>query len=183
MIEPAGGILLISDPFLKDPNFMRTVVLLCEHTNEGSFGLVLNRRMDENLGQLINGLENCDIPVSYGGPVQMDTLHFVHQLPHQITGGDEIIPGVYWGGNFEMVIRLIHEQQLDTARIRFFLGYSGWSGGQLVAELEEKSWLTTAGSAPLIFENPESETWKKALHQMGGKYRQLAHYPIDPQLN
>ena len=183
MIQPANGVLLISDPFLKDPNFMRTVVLLCDHNSEGSFGLVLNRPINENLGQLINGLEDSHITVSYGGPVQMDTLHFLHQLPEQITGGDEICDGVYWGGNFETVIRLIHEQQLDEKRIRFFLGYSGWSSGQLDAEMEEKSWLTVQANKHLVFEKDEQSIWKKSLQQMGGEYEQLVNYPIDPQLN
>jgi putative transcriptional regulator len=174
MIQPASGVLLISDPFLKDPNFMRTVVLLCEHNSDGSFGLVLNRRIPETLGDLIKGLEQCKIPVHYGGPVQMDTLHYVHQLPHQIEGGDEICEGVYWGGNFETIIRLIQEEQLDEKRIRFFLGYSGWGSGQLAAEMEEKSWLTVAANARLIFQTPEKEIWKQALHELGGEYGSVA---------
>ncbi|OYW19022.1 MAG: hypothetical protein B7Z54_04795, partial [Sphingobacteriales bacterium 12-47-4] len=76
MIDPGKGILLISDPFLQDPNFMRTVVLLCEHQEEGSFGFVLNRLHSTTMDQLIPDLDDHPIPVYYGGPVQLDTIHF-----------------------------------------------------------------------------------------------------------
>ena len=86
MIDPASGILLIADPFLKDPNFLRTVVLLCEHQTEGSFGFVLNRPIQNTLDELIPELEGHPIPVFDGGPVQKDSLHFLHQLPDEIPG-------------------------------------------------------------------------------------------------
>ena len=101
MIQPAPGILLIADPFLKDPNFLRTVVFLCEHKEEGSFGFVLNRKYENTLDELIPGLEDLKLPVFYGGPVQMDTIHFLHQYPDEIPGSEEVIKGVYWGGDFE----------------------------------------------------------------------------------
>jgi putative transcriptional regulator len=183
MIEPAAGVLLISDPFLKDPNFMRTVVLLCEHNQEGSFGLVLNRDFDHGLHELINGLEDYPIPVYYGGPVQMDTLHFLHQLPDLIPGGHPVAENIYWGGDFDTVVELIKEQRLDMSRIRFYLGYSGWGSGQLAGELEEKSWLTVEATAELVFHNGPEAIWKEALKEMGGEYTQLINYPIDPQLN
>lgn len=183
MIEPANGILLISDPFLKDPNFMRTVVLLCEHREDGTFGLILNRHFEQTLGDLITELEGYNIPVYYGGPVQLDTLHFLHQLPHEIPGGQEVIKGVYWGGDFDLVVQMLKNNTLDTSRIRFYLGYSGWGSGQLNDEMNEKTWLTEKAIAPLIFHKNVNELWKDALKQMGGEYEQLINYPIDPQLN
>ena len=88
MDSPAPGILLIADPFLKDPNFMRTVVFLCEHQDEGSFGFVLNKNYEYTLDELVSGLEDLrKIPVYLGGPVQMDTIHFLHQYPDKIGGG------------------------------------------------------------------------------------------------
>jgi putative transcriptional regulator len=183
MIEPGNGVLLISDPFLKDPNFMRTVVLLCEHNEEGSFGLVLNRKTDHTLSDLITKLEGITTPVYYGGPVQMDTLHFIHQLPQLIPNSQEIASGIYWGGDFEIVSHLLITNQLNTSKIRFYLGYSGWSSGQLGDELKEKSWLTVQATKQLVFEKDEQSIWKKSLQQMGGQYEQLVNYPIDPQLN
>jgi putative transcriptional regulator len=183
MIEPGSGILLISDPFLKDPNFMRTVVLLCEHAPEGSFGLVLNRKTEHKLGHLIDALEGKELDVFYGGPVQQDTLHFLHQLPDLIPGAQQIAKGVYWGGDFETVIALLLKGELDDTKIRFYLGYSGWSGGQLDDELKEKSWLTVQATKQLVFDKDEQSIWKKSVRQMGGQYEQLVNYPIDPQLN
>ena len=107
MIEPAAGILLISDPFLKDPNFMRTVVFLCEHQTQGSFGFVLNRKYENTLDELIPDLEGYKFPLYYGGPVQMDTIHFLHEYQFEIPGGQEVMPGVYWGGDFEKVVEMI----------------------------------------------------------------------------
>ena len=142
MIDPAAGILLISDPFLKDPNFMRTVVFLCEHQQQGSFGFVLNRKYENTIDQIVPELEGFKLPVYYGGPVQTDTLHFLHQYPAEIPGSVEVIKGVHWGGDFDMVLQMIKKNVIDENKIRFFIGYSGWGEGQLNEELTGKSWLT-----------------------------------------
>jgi putative transcriptional regulator len=183
MIEPAAGILLIADPFLKDPNFLRSVVLLCEHQTEGSFGFVLNRPYENTLDELIPELEGLPIPVFEGGPVQKDSLHFLHQLPVEIPGGQEITKGVYWGGDFEAVITLLKEGRMDPGKIRFFIGYSGWSEGQLNTEMTEKTWLTVAAEKELVFHEKHNEIWKDALRHLGGEYEMMINFPLDPQLN
>jgi putative transcriptional regulator len=182
MIDAVPGILLISDPFLKDPNFMRTVVFLCEHRQEGSFGFVLNKRLDHQLGDLIKNAEGIRFPVFEGGPVQKDTLHFLHQVP-DFVGGIEVTDGIYWGGDFEAVLSLLRNNQLNKSDIRFFLGYSGWGEEQLAGELEEKSWITREASRQLVFNIETQQIWKAALADLGGEYSQMIHYPIDPQLN
>lgn len=183
MIEPVPGVLLIADPFLKDPNFMRTVVILCEHKAEGSFGLVLNQKADLTLDELIENIDDTSIPVYYGGPVEINTLHIIHQYGTEIPGSQEIMKGVFWGGNFEAIIEKLKSKTLDTNKIRFFLGYSGWSEGQLDNELKEKTWLTVGATKRLIFHHNTSEIWKSALKQLGGEYEMMANFPIDPQLN
>ena len=183
MVELAPGLILVADPFLKDPNFMRSVVFLCEHQQEGSFGFVLNRKYNKVIGDLISDLDGCTLPVFYGGPVQMDTVHFLHQRPDLIKGGLEIIDGIYWGGDFEELVTLIRDDKIKPQHIRFYICYSGWSEGQLAGELEEKSWLTTLGNKKLVFHQNENQVWQDALKQMGGDYEQLIFYPIDPQLN
>lgn len=177
------GKILIADPFLKDPNFMRSVVFLCDHQEEGTFGFVLNRKYHQNIGELINGLEDCTFPVFYGGPVQLDTVHFLHHRPDVITGGVEIINGIYWGGEFEQVAALIHDKVIKQGMIRFYIGYSGWGEKQLENELKEKSWLTTDGNKKLVFHKEPALIWPDALKQLGGQYEQLINYPLDPQLN
>jgi putative transcriptional regulator len=183
MIEPAPGILLIADPFLKDPNFLRTVVFLCEHKEDGSFGFVLNRKYENTLGELIPELEGIDIPVYYGGPVQMDTIHFLHQYPDEIPGGQQVIQGVYWGGDFDMVVSMIKKENIDFNKIRFYIGYSGWSNGQLNDEMNEKTWLTVEATRKLIFHRNYGEIWKDSLKHLGGDYEIMVNFPIDPQLN
>lgn len=183
MIEPAAGILLIADPFLKDPNFLRTVVFLCEHKEEGSFGFVLNRKYENTLDELIPELEKHPLPVFYGGPVQMDTIHFLHQYPKDIPGGQEVLKGVYWGGDFEAVINMIKNEEIDTSKIRFYIGYSGWSGSQLDNEMKEKSWLTVEATRKLVFHRKHDEIWKDSLKELGGDYEMMVNFPIDPQLN
>lgn len=183
MITPAPGILLIADPFLKDPNFKRSVVFLCEHQEEGSFGFVLNRTYEYSLDELITGVEDLKIPVYYGGPLQMDTIHFLHQYPLQIPGGFKVADDIYWGGDFETAISLLRAGDLDITRIRFYIGYSGWSKGQLIDELQEKSWLTVAATRKLIFHKEINEIWRDALRHLGGDYEMMVNFPIDPQLN
>ena len=183
MADLTPGILLISDPFLKDPNFIRTVVLLCEHKDEGSFGFVLNKTLGQKLGDLVTSAEGIRFPVYDGGPVQKDTLHFLHQCPSLITGGIEIVDGIFWGGDFENVLELLKEDKLSKNDIRFFLGYSGWSEGQLLGELNEKSWITREANKPLVFNMNTQQIWKAALQDLGGEYSQMINYPIDPQLN
>lgn len=183
MIQPGTGVLLIADPFLKDPNFLRTVVFLCEHKAEGSFGFVLNRQYSSTLNELIPELEDHKLPVFYGGPVQQDTIHFLHQYPDIIPGGMEVIKGVYWGGDFDKLVELLKTDSIDTDKIRFFIGYSGWSEGQLEGELKEKSWLTVKATRKLVFHQKHGEIWKDALKQLGGDYEMMINFPIDPQLN
>lgn len=183
MIEAAPGILLIADPFLKDPNFIRTVIVLCEHQEEGSFGFVLNKQFEHTLDELMDGFEGHKIPIFYGGPVQMDTIHFLHQYPEKVTGGLEIMKGVYWGGDFSLLGEMVKNNEIDYNKVRFFIGYSGWGDGQLSNELKEKSWLTATATRKLIFHKQPEEIWKDSLRHLGGDYEMMINFPIDPQLN
>lgn len=183
MVGLSPGLLLISDPFLKDPNFLRTVVLLCEHQQEGSLGFVLNKKFGQTIDELIPDLEGYKLPVFYGGPVQPDTIHFLHQRPDLIEGGFFITDGIYWGGDFEQVVSLITNQALSSKDIRFYIGYSGWGEGQLAEELKGKSWITREGLKKLVFHFNPDLIWKDALKDLGGEYTQMINYPIDPQLN
>ena len=162
---------------------MRTVVFICEHQDEGSFGFVLNKPYELTLDELITNFEGFPIPVYYGGPVQVDTIHFIHQYPELIPGGQEVLKGVYWGGDFEQVTRLIKNQEIDYNKIRFFIGYSGWSDGQLNDELQEKTWLTVAATRKLVFHQKPNDLWKDSLRHLGGDYEIMINFPIDPKLN
>lgn len=183
MIDPGPGILLIADPFLKDPNFLRTVIVLCEHREEGSFGFVLNRQYENTLDELIPELEGFPLPVYYGGPVQVDSIHFLHQYPEEIPGSQEIMKGVYWGGDFDAIVSLIKNENMNPDKIRFYIGYSGWGEGQLTEEMKEKTWLTVNATRKLIFHPNYNDIWKDSLKHLGGDYEIMVNFPIDPQLN
>lgn len=183
MIEPGPGILLIADPFLKDPNFLRTVVLLCDHTADGSFGFVLNKKIAQTLNELLVNFDDFKLPVYYGGPVQTDTIHFVHQYPDLIPDSVKVSNDIYWGGNFETVAALIKNNSINPNKIKFFIGYSGWGKEQLTCELDEKSWLTVTATKKLVFTTPPTDVWKGSLQHLGGEYEMMVNFPIDPQLN
>ncbi|MBA4145014.1 MAG: hypothetical protein C0523_04565 [Cytophaga sp.] len=182
-VNPGKGKMLVSEPYLADPNFERTLVLLCEHNDEGSFGFVLNKPSIARMGDVLEDLKGLDAPVYIGGPVQQDTLHFIHQCA-DLEGATEITPGVFWGGNFEGLLVNLDIQKVNVDDVKFFLGYSGWAAGQLEGELKTDSWIVSDRITPeLIFETDYQEMWKKALRIMGGRFSVYSNYPADPRDN
>ena len=162
---------------------MRTVVFMCRHSDEGSFGFVLNKAVEQTLDLLITGLDGTEVPVYYGGPVQTDTGHYIHQYPDLIPDCYKISDEIYWGGDFETVKTLLNSNKIENDKIKFFVGYSGWEKGQLAEELAEKSWLTATTTRNLVFNTAPEDVWKESLKHLGGEYEMLINYPIDPQLN
>jgi len=183
-IEPQKGDLLISEPFLNDPNFVRTVVLLCEHNEEGSFGFVLNKPSQITIHELIEEVDERDDTVYVGGPVQQNTLQFIHRNNDLIEGGMEVSEGLYWGGNFEQMLTILDGNLIGKNEIKFFVGYSGWAAGQLKDELELNSWIIFRNvGVEKIFDTNVESLWKEVLKTMGGKYKIISNFPVDPRLN
>lgn len=182
--QPKKGDLLISEPFLPDPNFERTVVLLCEHNEEGSFGFVLNKPSLLKYSDVVEEAKDFHQALYVGGPVQQDTLHFLHRSGDLIEGSAEVGNGIYWGGNYEQLQILIDTKQLKPRDFKFFLGYSGWGAGQLEVELKEKTWIVSNSATPnQVFDMDAAKLWKLILDNMGGKFKMMSNYPIDPRLN
>jgi putative transcriptional regulator len=182
-IAPEKGRLLISEPFLPDPNFERTVVLLCEHNEEGSFGFVLNKPSVLKVTEVLEDVLSLESIVYVGGPVQQDTLHFIHRNS-TVENAVEIASNVYWGGDFETLVTMVDTKQIPVDDIRFFLGYSGWGPGQLDAELEQDSWIVCNFiNEQLLFDTDPQVMWRKALESMGGRFSVYSNYPTDPRLN
>lgn len=167
---------------MGDTNFERSVVLVCEHSPSGTFGLVLNHPADIHLSDVIDDV-HPDLPLFIGGPVQQNTLHFIHRRPDLIDGSIQVVDGLYWSGDFEQVKRAVNVGTLTERDARFFIGYSGWNGGQLAGELSQKSWIVSRTTADFLFDTPTKEFWRGVLKRMGGAYKSMAHYPIDPRLN
>lgn len=182
-LQPKAGVILVSEPYLPDPNFERTIILLTEHNEEGSIGFILNKPSDNKLGEVMEDLDNYKGSIFIGGPVQQDTLHILHRHAG-ISNSVELSDGIYWGGDFEEIASLIETSQIDQDQLRFFLGYSGWSPGQLEDELKEKSWIITDHvTQELVFETSYDQMWRKALKNMGGRFSLYSNYPVDPRMN
>lgn len=178
-----SGKILLSNPFLKDPNFLRSVVLICEYDKQGTVGFVLNKQYNQTLSEVLNINTDIEFPLYYGGPVEIDTLHFLHQRPDLITDSLHLTDNIYWGGNFEETILQINAGNILPHEIKFCIGYSGWSGGQLEAEIEEQSWIITNATNAIIFNKKVDSLWKDVLVSMGGEYKIISGFPLDPQSN
>lgn len=184
-LAPQKGRVLISEPFLNDPNFTRSVVLLTEHNDEGTVGFVLNHALELSLADVVADPTLPDIPLIKGGPVELNTIHFIHTLGEDIADSQLIEPGLWWGGNFDVAIGGIKDSPDKLSRFKFFLGYSGWSPGQLDDELERDSWVVSTLSArEVVAPVVQSQAlWKKAMNRLGGEFRILSNSPLDPQWN
>ena len=128
---PKKGCLLIAEPtILNDMSFNRSVILLTEHSEDGSVGFILNKPLAYSINDLIPEIDT-NFVIYNGGPVEQDNLYFLHNVPELIPDSIEISYGLYWGGNFETTKELINAGKLSKENIRFFLGYSGWETNQL----------------------------------------------------
>jgi putative transcriptional regulator len=119
-----------------------------------------------------------------GGPVQQNTLQFIHKNEGLIEGGIEVMEGLYWGGDFEQMLTIVESDLIAKGDIKFFVGYSGWASGQLKGELELNSWIIFRDvSIDKIFDTNAESLWKEVLNTMGGKYKIISNFPVDPRLN
>jgi len=177
------GNLLISEPYLGDDNFERTVILICEHNEEGTIGFVLNKPTIITLDSVVPDIPQCQEALFVGGPVQQDSLHFIYRNKEYMDGSMEIAENLYWGGDYEQLIALINNKEFNPEDFRFFLGYSGWAEGQLADEMSKNSWIVGNADVNDWFGIPPEELWRNLLKGMGGKYKMYSNYPIDPRLN
>ncbi len=182
-IKPAKGKILISEPFLMDYYFKRSVVLLAEHNNEGTFGLILNKQVELGLHEVLQDFPRFDAPVYLGGPVKTDSLYFIHTLGDQLENSLEIIEGLFWGGDIEVIKDMITYGKITPKEIKFFVGYSGWVSKQLDAELARNSWLVTSIKARQVMEGDPDKLWKESLKKLGGDYAYWTNFPSDPVMN
>ena len=177
------GNLLVSEPNMKDPNFKRSVILITEHNEKESIGFIINQPTKISINDLIDELPHHTAPVYIGGPVQKDTLHFIHSLGSIIDGAIHISENLYWGGNFQTLIRLVKNDEIKLTEIRFFIGYSGWRLGQLESEIKEHSWIVTSANNKLILSENNEKLWKDFIGGMDKKYAVWINMPDDPSLN
>ncbi len=183
-ITPSAGKILISEPFLQDPFFKRSVVLLCKHNDtEGSFGLVLNRFLEVSLSEVVEEFPTIDCRVGVGGPVEPSSLFYIHNVGDKIKGGMHVYEDIYLGGDYEQIKDLILTGNISEENIRFFIGYSGWGKNQLKEELKEHSWLVADMPSKVVMGTDETSFWEEAIKNLGEEFRVLANFPNDPSLN
>lgn len=183
-ISAAAGHLLISEPFMMDPNFKRSVIVLTEYSEDGAMGFILNHQSEYLLGDVLPDVSYSEIAVYEGGPVAKNTLHFIHCAPDKIDDGIEIADGLYWGGDFEQVKQLVSNYQLGPNEIKFFAGYSGWTPQQLDEEIKEDSWIVANKfDVESLFTLDEQELWKHVVVNLGQRYAHIANFPENPALN
>ncbi len=179
------GSLLIAEPFMKDGFFKRAVVLLAIHNdNEGSLGFIVNKPIKNvYLADVVKIFENAkDWPVFFGGPVQTSSLFYIHTLGDIIEDSKKVADGIYFGGNFDTIEKLVKNDEASPNEIKFFLGYSGWGKNQLDDEILNNSWLSIPSSQNLVFGNSvENKCWQKAVLQTPHFY--VAHFPEQVHLN
>lgn len=182
-IEPAKGKILISEPFLLDKFFKRSVVLLAEHNEEGSFGIIINKPVKVKFNEMVKDFPDLDTQLYLGGPVQRDSLFFIHTMGKVIPESMEIIKGLYWGGDIETVREMITLNKLDENNIRFYLGYSGWAPQQLNDELKRNSWVVSNINTEQLLNTRPNALWKSSLMRLGGDYSLWPKFPDDPASN
>ncbi len=181
-VVPTAGSILISEPFSNDAYFKRSIVLLTLHDEEGSVGLILNKNVDIPLADIVGEEFDFDALISIGGPVSIDRIDYLHTLGNKIPESKHIIGNIYWGGNFEVVLKLLRLNAIKEDEIRFFLGYSGWTKGQLKNEIDNDYWLVSQADYTTIMAK-DSNYWRNTLERMGKKYTSWLNIPEDPQLN
>lgn len=172
-----AGKVLLAEPFMFDSNFKRSAILLCEHNEEGSVGFIMNKELDMRVDELIGDFPEFDANVSFGGPVQTDTIHYVHNVGELLEDSVKILNGVFWGGNFEKLKFLIDSQLVLPENIRFFVGYSGWSEGQLLDEMDFGSWVLANMHSNYMFKSKPQLLWEQIMSNKGDRYSVISQLP------
>ena len=170
-VLPSRGKILISEPFLRDVTFGRSVILLIDHTEEGSMGLVINKQLPLLLNDIIMEFKYIDeIPLYKGGPIATDTLFYLHTLA-DIPGAISICKGLYLNGDFEEIKRYI----LQGNKIS--------ESEQLSNEIRENTWLVSEEKKSYLMKSDTKDMWRKALEKLGSKYETWSRFPQVPTLN
>ncbi len=178
------GQLLIAEPSaIGDVSFNRSVILLADHTADGSVGFIINKPLRYTINDLVPDID-ATFKIYNGGPVEQDNLYFIHNVPNLIPGSIEISNGIYWGGDFDLTKDLINQGLIKRNNIRFFLGYSGWGAQQLEQEMEQNTWIVSEN----LYENKiigksATDFWKQKILELGGDYPLWSNAPENPMLN
>ncbi|MCS3798916.1 YqgE/AlgH family protein [Niastella sp. OAS944] len=158
------GSILISAPSLEDPYFDKVVIYIAEYNEKGALGFVMNQIFERTFNELTEFRTSKPFPLHEGGPVERESLYFIHRVPDHIQEGRPIADGVYIAGNFKQAVDYLNTANDAESNLRLFIGYSGWDANQLDDEIKEGSWLIVEASVTTIFETAEASLWE-VLHK------------------
>lgn len=175
------GKILIAQPALFDDTFNRSVILLSDHTENGSVGFILNKPLNQPVNLFVSELEN-GFNVYEGGPVETQHLYYLHKRPDLIQNSEPISNGLYWSGDYEDVRHAINNGLIAEDEIRFYLGYSGWGENQLQNEIDDNAWIVVDEEVD-IFKDWNNNLWKLQLKKLGGEHLIWLNTPVDPTQN
>ena len=183
-VEPKKGRILIAEPFLSGSYFNRSVVFLASHGHNGSTGFILNKKIDFPIAEIILDIPNFQSDIFVGGPVNTDSIYYIHTLGNLLPGSKHIFGGIYWGGDYSMLKHFINSEIISPNQILFFLGYSGWEEGQLNEEINENSWLVSDIEPDKVMNSPlQKYMWHDTVRNIGGKYKLWENFPENPMFN
>lgn len=175
---------MVSDPFLDEDYFRRSVVLLCDHNEDGTFGFVLNNYLEIDLHSIDESFPDIQARISVGGPVETQSLFYIHGFSEGIAGSQPINDTLFFGGDYEQIQELLKNEPDQRMNIRFFLGYSGWSKDQLKGEMKENAWIVVNNiSNEDILDTTNDHFWNFCLEKQGDRFKTIAKFPINPQNN
>ena len=181
-LTPQKGRIIISEPFLPGNFFSRSTVLLVDYSPNGAVGFILNKPFDSKINELMTILPDYIPEVFVGGPVGSDSLFYIHTLGDIVSGSIRVKDELYWGGDFDELKLAIATGKAKPDQVKFFVGYSGWSPGQLDNEIAENSWLVTEADIKQIMKSNQN-FWLESVKNAGGHYEMWQNFPEDPNSN
>ena len=177
------GSFLLDNGSLAGTFFARAVILICEHNEKGAYGLIVNKPVDTTIGSALAADLNEKIknsPLFIGGPVQTKSLSFLYTSEE--VSPHTVITGVNLGHDLDD-LQEISKTSHPLLKVKIFAGYSGWSAGQLENEIKKDSWLILPADSEQIFDETHENVWQNILHALGWKYKLIADFPEDTDLN
>lgn len=182
-ISPKVGKLLIAEPFMRDLYFRRSVILLIDYSEEGAFGVVLNKPTFIKISEVVQEYNDINYPLFSGGPVSINNVYFLHRLNEYISDSIFVENDIFWGGNKEEILQLLKNNFFDESKLRIFMGYSSWEAGQLDLELNQNSWIVTDFDSEKLFNTPADKLWETVVDSLGEDFKLWKNLPVNPLLN
>jgi len=181
-LTPQKGRIIVSEPFLPGNYFSRSAVLLVDYSPGGAVGFILNKPYEPQIIELVSLFPDYIPEIFVGGPVSNDNLFYIHTLGSLVRGSIKVKGDLYWGGDFEELKSAIATGRARPDQVKFFVGYSGWSPGQLDDEIKENSWLVTEADIKQIMKSNQN-FWLESVKNAGGHYKTWRNFPEDPNSN